>query len=34
MAKPWMSDSVYIKGNQMELFQYHAAYFIAKYVQK
>ena len=29
-----MSDSVYIKGNQMELFQHHAAYFIAKYVQK
>ena len=29
-----MSDSVYIKGKQMNLFQYNVAYFIAAYITK
>ena len=29
-----MLDSVYIKGNQMELFQQNMAYFIAAYITK
>ena len=33
-ANAWMFDSVYIKGNQMKLFQQNAAYFIAVYITK
>ena len=29
-----MFDSVFIKGNQMKLFQYNVAYFIAAYITK
>ena len=29
-----MFDSVYIKGNQMKLFQLNVSYFIAAYITK
>ena len=29
-----MFDSVYIKGNQMKLFQSNVAYFIAAYIKE
>ena len=32
MINIWMFDSVYILGNQMRLFQYDMAYFIATYI--
>ena len=33
-ANTWMFDSVYIKGNQIKLFQKNVAYFIAAYITK
>ena len=30
----WVIDSVYIKGNQINLFQYNVSYFIAAYITK
>ena len=32
-AKPWMFDSIYIKGNQLQLFQKIVAYFNAAYIK-